>query len=82
MIFICFVNLNFLIRIVNVFLLKVKTNNACLCKAQDCHPKGDHGFPEGNNQGLRPCMLLKSSILTAKPLIVTRRVTILCFAQA
>jgi len=20
--------------------------------------KGDHGFPEGNNQGLCPCMLL------------------------
>ena len=25
-------------------------------EAQDYHPLGDHGFPKGNNQGLRPCM--------------------------
>ena len=31
MIFICFVNLNLLIGIINVFLLKVKTNIACCC---------------------------------------------------
>jgi len=33
-----------------------KVMYACLCKAQDWHPKGDHGFPKEKNQGLRPCM--------------------------
>ena len=37
MIFICFVNLNFLIGFVNVFLLKVKANRVCVKrKYQDC----------------------------------------------
>ncbi len=41
MIFICFVNLNLLIGIINVFLLKIKTNNACAKKGyQDCFPYG------------------------------------------
>jgi len=29
---------------------------ACLCEAQDCHPKGDHRFPKGNNQAQSACM--------------------------
>ncbi len=34
--------------------------HACLCKAQDYHPKSYHGFPKENNQ-----RLLKSKILNA-----------------
>ena len=34
---------------------------ACLCKAQDYHPLGDHGFPLGNNQALRAYMLGRHS---------------------
>ena len=52
---------------------------ACLCEEQDRNPKGDHGHPSGYNQGLYPCMVLNSLILTATRLIVTLRVLILLF---
>ena len=35
----------------------------------------NHGPPKGDNQAQSACMLLKSKILTAKPLILTQRVT-------
>jgi len=34
----------------------------CKGEALDCNPKGYHGFPKGNNQGLRPCMEKKSHL--------------------
>ena len=39
---------------------------ACMREAHDCNPSGYHGFPLGNNQGLRPCMLVRSTRLSPK----------------
>jgi len=60
MIFICFVNLNLLIGIINVFLLKVKTNNVCAKKGyQDCFPYGKLV----NNQGRCPWLFTNAYYL-------------------
>jgi len=70
MIFVCFVNLNFLIRIVNVFLLKVKTNNAWFPRGEPSRASSLHAFkifdfnsealdcnPKGYNIMLRTSMI-------------------------
>ena len=51
------------------FAVKIEDFKACKRFALDCPPSGDHGFPFvsqretiRNNQGLCPCMLLKSLI--------------------
>ena len=46
---------------------------ACMREAHDCNPSGYHGPPKGDNQGLRPCMVLNSNILTAKRLIKEKK---------
>ena len=47
----------------------------------DCFPSENHAWKkkEAHDQGLCPCMLLKSLILTAKRLIVTLRVTMVFY---
>jgi hypothetical protein len=38
-----------------------KEAQACKGKALDCFPRGNHGPPKGDNQGLCPCMVTDAS---------------------